>query len=146
MDPMKGNDMRKLIASGVMVAALIAPAAATADKPARPETKNAAKNAAKECKELRKAAGEQNFRNMFGGKRNAFGKCVSQHTRRHRQEGAQQAGQQAQAEKNAAKKCKAERKNDPQGFAQRYGTRRNAFGKCVSRNANGSVGQYVQQP
>jgi hypothetical protein len=186
MDPKKGNDMRKLILSGVMVAALVAPAAATADEPTPAE----AKNAAKECKALRKASGTENFNNMFGGKKNAFGKCVSQRAkqnhqraaaadknaakeckserdadpqafkqkyknlgqcvseraRQKHQEAEQQAQQQDRAEKNAAKKCKAERKNDPQGFAQRYGTRRNAFGKCVSRNAGGSAGQYVQQP
>jgi hypothetical protein len=37
-----------------------------------------------------------------------------------------------QADKNAAKKCKAMRKNDPTGFAALYGARPNAYGKCVS--------------
>jgi hypothetical protein len=37
-----------------------------------------------------------------------------------------------QADKNAAKKCKAMRKSDAAGFASSYGTRSNAFGKCVS--------------
>jgi len=39
------------------------------------------------------------------------------------------------AEKNAAKKCKALRKNNPAGFAALYGTRPNAYGKCVSATA-----------
>jgi hypothetical protein len=184
--PEEGIDIvKKLIASGVLVAALVAPAAATADGPTATDTKNAAK----ECKALRKAAGNANFTAMFGGKRNAFGKCVSQRAkqnhkrgeaaqknaakeckaerdadpaafkqkyknlgkcvseraRQKQQEAEQQARHQDTSEKNAAKKCKAERKNDPAGFAQRYGSRRNAFGKCVSRNANGSAGQYVEQ-
>ena len=68
------DHVKKLIAGGVMVAALLAPTAASADEPTPAE----AKNAAKECKALRKAAGTQNFNAMFGGKKNAFGKCVSQ--------------------------------------------------------------------
>jgi hypothetical protein len=183
--PEEGKDnVKKLILSGVMVAALVVPATAAADEPTTTESKNAAK----ECKALRKAAGNENFTAMFGGKRNAFGKCVSQRAKQNHQrseaaqknaakeckaerdadpaafkqkyknlgkcvserakqkqeEAEQQAQQQDTSEKNAAKKCKAERKNDPAGFAQRYGTRRNAFGKCVSRNANGSAGQYLQ--
>jgi hypothetical protein len=179
------DTVKKLIMSGVLAAALVVPAAASADAP----TPTDAKNAAKECKALRTASGAQNFQAMFGGKKNAFGKCVSQRAkqnhrrsqtaqknaakeckaerdadpaafkqkyknlgacvseraRQKQQEQEQQAEQQDQAEKNAAKKCKAERKSDPQGFAQRYGTRRNAFGKCVSANANGSAGQYTEQ-
>jgi hypothetical protein len=40
-----------------------------------------------------------------------------------------------QATKNAAKKCKDMRKNDASSFASLYGTKRNAFGKCVSVQA-----------
>ena len=176
--------MKKFVMSGALVVALVVPSVAAADSPTKSETKNAAK----ECKALRKASGAENFKNMFGGKKNAFGKCVSQRAkenhqqavtaeknaakeckaerdadpqafrqkyknlgqcvseraRQNQQEQAQQEQQSDRAEQNAAKKCKAERKNDPQGFAQRYGTRRNAFGKCVSRNSNGTAGQYLQ--
>ena len=37
-----------------------------------------------------------------------------------------------QATKNAAKKCKDMRKNNASSFATLYGTKPNAFGKCVS--------------
>jgi hypothetical protein len=40
--------------------------------------------------------------------------------------------------KNAAKACKAERAQNPDAFATKYGTnanKRNAFGKCVSQKA-----------
>jgi hypothetical protein len=40
-----------------------------------------------------------------------------------------------QAEKNAAKKCKDLRKTNPSSFATLYGTKRNAYGKCVSELA-----------
>jgi hypothetical protein len=36
------------------------------------------------------------------------------------------------ADKNAAKKCKAQRKNDAAGFAGQWGTKHNAYGRCVS--------------
>jgi hypothetical protein len=176
--------MKKLILSGALVAALAVPAAAAADEP----TPTEAKNAAKECKALRTASGADNFKQMFGGKSNAFGKCVSQRAKQNhqqsataqknaakeckaerdadpaafktkyknlgkcvserakqkQQEQAEQAKQEDTAEKNAAKKCKAQRKNDQAGFEAAYGKKRNAFGKCVSANAKGSSGQYTQ--
>jgi hypothetical protein len=103
-------------------------------------SEDAQKNAAKECKAERDAdpqAFKQKYRNL--------GKCVSERAKQKQQEEEQQARQEDQAEKNAAKKCKAERRKDPEGFAERYGTRRNAFGKCVSRNARGGADQYVEQ-
>jgi hypothetical protein len=36
------------------------------------------------------------------------------------------------AEKNAAKRCKAQRKNDAAGYAAQWGAKPNAYGKCVS--------------
>jgi opacity protein-like surface antigen len=67
------------------------------------------------------------------GKTNAFGKCVSQTAKAESQETIE-ANDDATI--NAAKACKAERRADPDAFAQRYGTnanKRNAFGKCVSQ-------------
>jgi len=52
--------------------------------------------------------------------------------------GNSQSAPGQQADKNAAKKCKALRKNDPAGFAALYGTRPNAYGKCVSATAKKS--------
>ena len=45
--------------------------------------------------------------------------------------GNSQSAPGQQADKNAAKKCKALRKNDPVGFAVLYGMWPNAYGKCV---------------
>jgi hypothetical protein len=181
--------VKKLILSGALAAALVVPAGASADKPSPTEFKNAAK----ECKALKKAAGSENFKNMFGGGKNAYGKCVSQRAKQNdkqsetaqenaeknaakeckaerdadpqafkqkyrnlgkcvserakqkEQEQAQQERQEDKAERNAAKKCKAERRNNPEQFAATYGTRRNAFGKCVSKNAREGAGQYTEQ-
>ena len=47
--------------------------------------------------------------------------------------GASAPGQQAT--KNAAKKCKDMRMNQASSFATLYGTKPNAFGKCVSAQA-----------
>jgi hypothetical protein len=98
-------------------------------------------NAAKECKAERQAD-PQGFKDKYGtGKngKNAFGKCVSQHAKKHRQEAAAQEEQEQENEVNAAKACKAERKADPSGFKEQYGTNRNkknAFGKCVSKKSH----------
>jgi hypothetical protein len=100
----------------------------------------AAKNAAMQCKAEQ---ADPNFAAGHGGKsfatyygkndndKNAYGKCVSSKTR-------EDVEAQHQATLNAAKKCKAERAQNAQAFATKYGTnanKRNAFGKCVSKLA-----------
>jgi hypothetical protein len=94
----------------------------------------AQKNAAKTCKEQR-STDPAGFATQWGSKKNAYGKCVSA-TARAQQQQAQDAQQAEDASTlNAAKTCKAQRKSDPSGFATQWGTRRNAFGKCVSATA-----------
>jgi hypothetical protein len=106
----------------------------------------AQKNAAKECKAERQAD-PQGFQDQYGtgkNKKNAFGKCVSQHAKQNRQEAAAKEDQEQQDEVNAAKQCRAERKADPDGFKDQYGTNRNkknAFGKCVSKKARAAEQQ-----
>ena len=119
--------MRKRITTtALLCAALGLPAPAAADEPSRENFKNAAKY----CKALRAAAGEANFKAMFGGKSNAYGKCVSKAARRD-------AKQEDQARANASKQCKAEEAADPAAFRTKYGTGngKNAHGKCVSQKA-----------
>jgi len=119
--------MTKRLTTLVAVAAIAVPAAALADQPSQQNQKNAAKY----CKALREASGQQNFRSMFGGDENAFGKCVSQNAKKDQK-------QQQKAQENAAKQCKAERDQDPAAFKEKYGTgenKKNAFGKCVSQRA-----------
>jgi hypothetical protein len=63
-----------------------------------------------------------------GAVNNAYGKCVSQHANAA-------ASAHAAALTKAAKTCKAARKADAAAFGTKWGTGRNAFGKCVAATA-----------
>jgi hypothetical protein len=130
--------MKKLIVGGALAAALAMPAGAVAEEQPSPSD---FKNASKYCKALKKSAGADNFRKMFGGKKNAHGKCVSQTAKKN---AAEDEKQEQEAKQNASQQCRAERKADPAAFSEKYGTnknKRNAFGKCVSQTARASQGQ-----
>ncbi len=94
------------------------------------EAKAELKNAAKECKAER-AEDPEAFRETWGTNhngRNAFGKCVSKTARG-------EVAENVAAFENAAQECRADRKADPDGFREEWGTNhngRNALGKCVS--------------
>ncbi|MEX1142524.1 MAG: hypothetical protein WD993_06795 [Thermoleophilaceae bacterium] len=124
--------MKRAIGVCLALAMLAVPATAIA-KPVKP-TKADRTNAAKDCKAERAEIGVEAFREKYGankGKRNAFGKCVSQ--------GARAEARERRAERrNAAKDCRAEREEvGVEAFREKYGsnkkTKRNAFGKCVSQ-------------
>jgi hypothetical protein len=73
----------------------------------------------------------QSFQKFYGTNAdlsNAFGNCVLKKLQAS-------TAQLAQAMVNAAKTCKKMRSTDPTGFRQAYGTRPNAFAKCVSAHA-----------
>ena len=108
--------MKKLLLAAALSAAVVAPSAALAQDPAPSDFKNAAKY----CKEFRDGAGKANFVTMFGTKKNAYGKCVSQTAKKTAAEDAEQA---QTAKSNAAKECKAE------------GLKGREYGKCVSTKA-----------
>jgi hypothetical protein len=99
--------------------------------------KEAKQNASKECT-AEETADPAAFKQKYGtGKHgaNAHGKCVSQ---KAKSKAAKAVHDEVKADVNAAKACKAERKADPAAFKQKYGTnksKRNAFGKCVSKLA-----------
>ena len=165
--------MKKILLAAALCAAAISPTVASAQNPDRADFKNAAKF----CKEFKAKSGTNNFATMFGTKKNAYGKCVSQTANKTATEDAEQAKQarsqaveecrasktpgsknafgkcvseKAKAKKaaadeedeaqeddklNAAKTCKAAKKADADQFGEDYGTKRNAFGKCVSKTA-----------
>jgi hypothetical protein len=79
-------------------------------------------NAAKECK-------------AEGLKGREFGKCVSTKAKAKKDAADEEDAEQQRDRVNAAKTCKAAKKDDPDAFAEKYGSKRNAFGKCVSRTA-----------
>lgn len=145
-----------MLATAGALAALAAPA--VADKPADKGSnahahKAKVPSAQKQCRDERSGMGTDTFRLTYGtnaNHRNAFGKCVSKRnaaTRDARKAARGDAAKTAKtvkgevkADVNAAKTCKAARKADADTFAETYGSRRNAFGKCVSRTARDANG------
>ena len=117
------------------------------------QQRSARTNAAQECKAERDDA---NFAAAHGGKtfeqfygthngRNAYGKCVSQKAKQSKAEADEEDEAQEDDSTNAAKTCKQAKRDDPAKFAADYGTRRNAFGKCVSATAKQLAEQRRQE-
>jgi hypothetical protein len=102
------------------------------------EETTAHKNAAKECKAEQQAdpvAFQRNYGENENGK-NAYGKCVSSKAKQKKAEMDAEDEQEVEARKNAAKECAAELKDmGREAFAEAYGNKPNAFGKCVSTKA-----------
>ncbi len=102
----------------------------------RDEGEAVAKNAAQECKAEREADPAL-FEQTYGTNdnySNAFGKCVSSKVK-------DEAAEDGEDFDNAAKECRAERREDPDAFRETYGSNRNgrnAFGKCVSQRVRES--------
>ena len=144
--------MRRLAILAGLSAALLAPAAARADKPAPNGHQHAAKpaagthqNASQICRAERGTADATRaaFRTKYGTNHsgaNAFGKCVSATAKALR---SMDSGEE-RARVNAAKACDSERgttADSRAAFADKYGTghhNRNAFGRCVSTTAKSS--------
>ena len=114
-----------------------------ANKDAKQE-KAAKTNAAKECKAERADAGfaaahgGKTFAQFYGSNKNgknAYGKCVSLKAKAKKAAADKEDKAKQKDTVNAAKTCKAAKHDDPDGFAETYGTKRNAFGKCVSQTA-----------
>ena len=117
--------MKRITVAALLVAALGLPASALAEP-----SDNDTRAAQKQCKSER---GETKpTREAFKAKYRSMSRCV-------RQKAAEEEAERAAAQKNAAKECKAERKEiGAQAFADKYGTNkngRNAHGKCVSAKA-----------
>jgi hypothetical protein len=99
------------------------------------EEQSAHKNAAKECKALRQE-NSTGFAEQYGDRPNAYGKCVSSKAKAKEHAADEQDAEDAAEFKNAAKECDALRDDDAAAFAEQYGDRPNAFGKCVSSKAS----------
>jgi hypothetical protein len=110
--------MKKFLIAAALSAVAIAPAVASAQDPNPADFKNAAKF----CKEFRDGSGKANFATMFGTKKNAYGKCVSQTAKKT---AAEDDAQAKQARSQAVEECRA---------VKTPGSK-NAFGKCVSEKA-----------
>jgi hypothetical protein len=121
----EGNSVKKAILTMGVIAAVIVPAVAIGS----PQT-----SAEKQCRAERTAMGTATFKLTYGtnaNRSNAFGKCVSQHTKTN-------THIEANAKSSAKNACTTEQAADPAAFDQKYGTgpqHKNAFGKCVSQTA-----------
>lgn len=69
------------------------------------------------------------------GSKNAFGKCVSEKAKAKKAAADKEDEAQEDDRINAAKTCKAAKKADAGAFATKWGTKKNAYGKCVSATA-----------
>ena len=119
--------MKKITLVAGLALALILPLTAVAKPSVDREDRRQAKA---ECKTLRGKTAVT--REAFLTEYRNFGACV-------RSTAAEEAQQEQVAHKNASKECKAEREEDPEAFANTYGTgpkKRNAHGKCVSQKAS----------
>lgn len=98
----------------------------------RPVIEDELRNAAKQCR-AQQQSDPATFEQTYGEGSNAYGKCVSRTVR-------QEINGDVEAFRNAAQECRAEREADPALFQETFGTnesqgkgsKRNAFGKCVS--------------
>jgi hypothetical protein len=124
-----------------VVLALAAIPAAYADNSPTPSQQASAM-----CKQQRTALGATAFTQLYGGAKNAYGRCVSKLASTVKSDQA-----------NAAKQCAAERadaafatSHDGKTFDQFYGSTngkgngKNAFGKCVSSKAKAKEQQQQQ--
>ena len=96
--------------------------------------KNAAEDAAQE-KAAKEAAREECRAVKTKGSKNAFGKCVSEKAKAKKAAADKEDEAQEDDRVNAAKSCKAAKKDDATAFGTKWGTKKNAFGKCVSATA-----------
>ena len=103
--------MNKILAATALAVILVVPGAAAA-KPDKSE-RNAAKA---QCKAERGKSDAT--RRAFRAKYDGFGDCV-------RKNAAEEEAENETAHKNAAKECKAERAEDPEGFKVEYGSNKN---------------------
>ena len=124
---------KQLVALAAVTAALALPAGAVAAGPSKADKSNASK----QCRAERgtTSATREAFAQKYGtnaDNSNAFGKCVSQKAREELRE--RRAAKRQEVREGRAEPAEIGR----EAFAEKYGTNRNnrnAFGKCVSREA-----------
>jgi hypothetical protein len=127
----KEKSMRKLIVV-LFTALLSVPALAVAGSTPSPADSAAAQ---KQCRAELTAMGAAPFKLLYGGKSNAFGKCVSR-----------RASQNAANRANVAARYSSARGADAAAFAAKWGigpNHKNAFVRCVSLTAKAIAAAQV---
>lgn len=151
--------MRKglLLLAGVAVLWVPAVAGGSSRRPAsKPaKTKASSHNKGDKSSPARACKGQLGGKGHGGAGANAFGKCVSRIARhkseRNGKDSAAESQDKDSAESqdkhsaNPAMTCRAMQANDLAHFQTTYGTRPNAFGKCVARQA-ASRGDALSPP
>ena len=120
--------MRKLIVV-LFTAFLSVPALAVAGSQPSPADSAAAQ---KQCRAELTAMTAAPFRLLYGGKANAFGKCVSR-----------RASQNAANRADAAAQCTSARAADAAGFASKYGAGKHGFVSCVHQTTKALAAAQV---
>jgi hypothetical protein len=132
---------KKTIVGVIAMCSLLLPVAAVAADGAAPAPSTVANQI---CKQEQVTLGV-NFKSTYGtnaNKSNAFGKCVSKNAKNAKDKNAfgkcvsakatASANAHAAAAATAPKQCKAAAKADAAGYAAKYGTGKDALGKCVA--------------
>lgn len=99
---------------------------------AQDERRESRNSAVAECRVLFPRPESSPGRPAENEDRNAFGKCVSEKAKAKNDEADRE---QRRETLNPAKACRKEQTDNPTKFGEDYGTKRNAFGKCVSKKA-----------
>lgn len=94
---------------------------------------NAAEDEA-QAKQARSEAVEECRAVKTPGSKNKFGKCVSEKAKAKKAAADKEDEAQEDDKLNAAQTCKTAKK-DAKAFGEAWGTKKNAFGKCVSATA-----------
>jgi len=98
--------------------------------------KKAATEDAAQAKQAKAEAVEECRAMKTPGSKNAFGKCVSEKAKANKEQADTEEAAKAKDRIHAAKTCKQAKKDDADSFAADFGTKKNAFGKCVSKTAH----------
>jgi len=88
-----------------------------------------------QAKQARSQAVEECRAVKTPGSKNAFGKCVSEKAKAKKAAADKEDEAQEDDKINAAQTCKTAKKDDATQFGEDWGTKKNAFGKCVSATA-----------
>jgi hypothetical protein len=122
-------------ASGANFATMFGPKKNAYGKCVSTTAKKTAAEDAEQAKEAKSEAVEECRAVKTPGSKNAFGKCVSEKAKAKKAAADEEDEAQEDDRINAAKSCKAAKKADADQFAEDFGTKKNAFGKCVSKTA-----------
>jgi opacity protein-like surface antigen len=122
-----------VLAAAALASCVLAPAATAANE--SPSPKQVANQFCHDQKKQMKADTGDNkaFKELYGGKR-AMQTCKRQNQ-----------GEAETAVENSSQECKTEQESDPVAFAETYGDKKNAHGKCVSAKSKEKSDEQAEE-